>query len=187
MADQEVKASIQRALQAASLWDVVNEAESQFLDVGHPYTHLVLNDASKYEPVLETMRQFKLKGENDLEYIVRSNWEIVDVTFRGPYYDARGNLYSSSDIGVTLKSKSRVHRLRVAVSYMASRALQEITGAAENDYEKHKQDMVDAVRQFVEILLSGKGRDNSWDPLWQTSDLQINVDGISWLKFQIAR
>jgi hypothetical protein len=31
---------------------------------------------------------------------------------------------------------------------MASHALQEITGAAENDYERHKQDMVDAVQEF---------------------------------------
>jgi hypothetical protein len=70
---------------------------------------------------------------------------------------------------------------------MASRALQEITGAAENDYEKHKQDMVDAVRQYIQIFLSGGGRDNSWGPLWQRSDLQINANGISWLKLQMAR
>jgi hypothetical protein len=47
--------------------------------------------------------------------------------------------------------------------------------------------MVDAVRQFIQILLSGKGRDNSWDPLWQRTDLQLNADGISWLKSQMAR
>ena len=187
MLDHEVKAPIQQALQAAGLWDAVNEAESQFLDVGHPYAHLVLDDASKYEQLQETMRLFKVNDEKDLEYIIRSKWEIADVTFRGPYYDTQGNLYASSDIGVTLRSKSRVHGLRVAVSHMASRALQEMTGAAENDYEKHKQDMVDAVRQFIQILLSGKGRDNSWDPLWQRTDLQLNADGISWLKSQMAR
>ncbi|MGC2744289.1 MAG: hypothetical protein WA672_13945, partial [Candidatus Angelobacter sp.] len=62
-----------------------------------------------------------------------------------------------------------------------------ITGAAENDYEKHKQDMVDAVRQFIKILLSGKGRDNSWDPLWQRDDLKINTNEIHWLKSQMMR
>lgn len=182
MLDQEVKAPLQQALQAAGLWDAMNEAESQFIDVGHPYAHLVLDDASKYEQVLEAMWLFKIDKEKDLEYIVRSKWEIMDVTFRGPYYDAQGNLYTSSDIGVSLRSKSRVHALRVAVTHMASRALQEMSGAAENDYEKHTSDMVNAVRKYIQILLSGKGRDNSWDPLWQRSDLQINADGISWLK-----
>jgi hypothetical protein len=38
----------------------------------------------------------------------------------------------------------------------------------------------------VEILLSGGGRDNSWDPLWQQGDLEINADGISWIRSQIA-
>jgi hypothetical protein len=70
---------------------------------------------------------------------------------------------------------------------MASRTLQEISGAAENDYERHKKDMVNAVRQYIEILLSGEGRDNSWDPLWQQSDLQINADGIKWIRSQVAR
>jgi hypothetical protein len=43
-----------------------------------------------------------------------------------------------------------------------------------------------AVPKFIQILLSGKDRDNSWDPLWQRSDLQINADGISYLKSQIV-
>jgi hypothetical protein len=133
------------------------------------------------------MRLFKLNSVRDLEYVIRSRWEIVDASYQGPYYDAEGNLYTSSAIAVTLRSKSRIHRLRVAVSYMASRALQEITGAAENDYEKHKQDMVDAVRQFIQALLSGEGRDNSWDPLWEQSDLQINANGMSWLKSQVVK
>lgn len=187
MVDEAVKIMIEQALRTDGLWDFVNQAKSQFLDVGYPYTHLVLDDASKYEHVLETMRLFKLNTAKNLEYLVRSRWEIVNVNYQGPYYDAAGNLYTSSDVGVTLRSESRVHGLRVAVSYMASRALQEITGAAENDYEKHKQDMVDAVRKFIQILLSGGGRDNSWDPLWQRDDLQINANGIGWLKYQAAR
>jgi hypothetical protein len=187
VADEEIKALIQQALQNEGLWNCVDQNESQFLDVGYPYTHLVLNDASKYEQVLETMRQLKLTNAKDLEYVIRSKWEIVEVVYRGSYYDAKGTLYASSDIGVTLRSKSRIHQLRVAVTDMASRALQEITGAAENDYEKHKQDMVDAVRQYIQILLSGEGRDNSWDPLWPQSDLQIDANGISWLKLQMAR
>jgi hypothetical protein len=46
--------------------------------------------------------------------------------------------------------------------------------------------MVDAVRQFIEILLSGEGRDNSWDPLWRHGDLLINADCVSWIRSQIA-
>lgn len=187
MEDEEIKAVIQQALQNEGLWDCVDETKSQFLNVGHPYTHLVLDDASKYEQVLETMRLFKLNTAKDLEYVIRSTWEIVDVTYRGPYYDSQGNLYASSDIGVTLRSKSRIRKLRVAVTWMASRVLQEVTGAADNDYEKHKRDMVDAVRQYIQILLSGSGRDSSWDPLWQRDDLQINANGIEWLKSQAAR
>ncbi|MGB9119394.1 MAG: hypothetical protein WCE73_02135 [Candidatus Angelobacter sp.] len=187
MLDQEIKRLIQQALQSEGLWDSVNQEKSQFLQVEYPYTHLVLDDASKYEQTLETMRILKLNASKDLEYVVRSVWEIVAVDYRGPYYDAAGNLYMSSDVGVTLRSQSRVHQLRVAVSDTASRALQEISGAAENDYERHKQDMVDTVRQYIEILLSGEGRDNSWDPLWQQSDLQINADGINWIRSQVAR
>jgi hypothetical protein len=187
MTDKEIKSLIQQALRDGNLWDAVNQNESQFLDVEYPYSHLVLDDASKYEQVLEALRLLKLSSARDLEYVVRSKWEIVEVAYHGPYYDAAGNLYTSSDIGVIFRSKSRIQRLRVAVSYMASRALQEITGAAENDYEKHKQDMVDAVRQFIGILLSGKGQDNSWDPLWQRDDLQINTNEIHWLKSQVMR
>ncbi|MGC2744314.1 MAG: hypothetical protein WA672_14075, partial [Candidatus Angelobacter sp.] len=116
MTDEQVQSVIQLALQEAGLWEAVNQAESQFLDVGHVYTHLVLDDASKYEQAIEALRQLKLSSASDLEYIVRSKWEIVEVSYHGPYYDAAGNLYTSSDIGVTLASKSRIHTLRVAVS-----------------------------------------------------------------------
>lgn len=187
MIDQEIKTLIQQALQSEGLWDSVNQERSQFLNVGHPYTHLILNDASKYEQVIEAMRVFKLNSAKDLEYVIRSAWEIVAVEYRGPYHDAVGNLYMSSDIGVTLRSQSRIQTLRVAVSDMASRALQEISGAAENDYERHKQDMVNAVQQYVEILLSGGGRDNSWDPLWQKRDLEISADGVHWIRSQVVR
>jgi hypothetical protein len=64
---------------------------------------------------------------------------------------------------------------------MASHRLQELSGAAENDYERHKREMEDVVRQYITILLSGEGRDNSWDPLWNPSDLTINVDGVNWI------
>jgi hypothetical protein len=90
MIDQEIKTLIQEALQSEGLWDSVNQERSQFLEVGHPYTHLILNDASKYEQVIEAMRVFKLNSAKDLEYVIRSAWEIVAVEYRGPYYDAAG-------------------------------------------------------------------------------------------------
>jgi hypothetical protein len=37
-------------------------------------------------------------------------------------------------------------------------------------------------KNFIKIVLSGKGRNNSWDPLWQGDDLQINANEIRWLK-----
>ena len=185
--DQKIKTIIQQAFEGESLWGSVNQERSQFLQVGHPYTHLVLNDASKYEQVIETMQVLKLNSSKDLEYVVRSQWEIVSVEYRGQYHDAAGKMYMSSDIGVTLRSRSRVHKLRARVTDMASRALQEISGAAESDYERHKQDMVNAVRQYVEILLAGAGRDNAWDPLWQQNDLEISADTVRWIRSQVAR
>lgn len=187
MTDEQVEALIRRALQREDLWKHVDQAQSQFLNVGHPYTHLVLLDASVYERVREVVRIAKLGDAKDLEYVVRSTWEITAVEYQGPYYDAEGNLYTASAISVALKSGSRIQRIRVAVTYMASGALQEWTGAAENDYERHRRDMENAARQFVEMLLSGKGRDDSWDPLWQQGDLKIDADGISWIRSQIAR
>jgi hypothetical protein len=186
MIDQEIKALIQQELQHEGLWESVNQEKSQFLQVGHAYTHLVLNDASKYEQLLEAMRIFKLSRANDLEYVVRSVWEITAVEYRGSYY-AAGKLYASSDITITLKSGARIQQLRAAVSNFGSDVLQTLSGTAENNYEKNKQDMVDVVRQYIEILLSGGGRDNSWDPLWQKSDFQINADGIRWIRSQVAR
>jgi hypothetical protein len=187
MRDERVKELLRQALLKDQLWDTVDQTESQFLEVGHPYAHLVLNDASAYERVLEVVKALAGSNAKDLEWVVRSKWEMVSVEFNGPYYDSAGNLYTSSDIGVKLKSGPRTHRLRVAVSYMASQALQEITGAEDKDYERHKRDMTDAVTKYIEILLSGKGRDNSWDPLWLQGDLELNADGIRWLHSQIAR
>lgn len=187
MTDEQVEALIRQALQREDLWKHVDQAQSQFLNVSHPYTHLVLLDASVYERVLEVLRLAKLGDAKDLEYVVRSTWEITAVEYQGPYFDAAGNLYTQSVIGVALKSGSRIQRIRVAVTYMASRALQEWTGASENDYERHRRDMETGARQFVEMLLSGKGRDDSWDPLWQQGDLEISADGISWIRSQIAR
>ncbi|HEY4677136.1 MAG TPA: hypothetical protein VIJ01_08245 [Candidatus Angelobacter sp.] len=178
---------IQQALQSEGLWGAVNQEKSQFLQVEYPYIYLVLDDASKYEQVLETMRIFKLNSAKDLEYVVRSTWEIVAVAYRGQYHDAAGNMYMSSDIGVTLRSHSRVHAVTALVTDTASRDLQEISGAAENDYEMHKRDMVNVVRQYIEILLSGGGRDNSWDPLWQQNNLEISADGVHWIQSQVAR
>jgi hypothetical protein len=187
MIDQGIKIRIQHALQSEGLWDSVNQARSQFLQVGHPYTHLVLDDASKFEQVIETMRILKLNTSKDLEYVVRSLWEVVSVEYRGQYHDAAGNMYMSSDIGVALRSRSRVLKLRIRVTDMASRALQEISGAAENDYEMHKQEMANAVRQYVEILLAGAGRANAWDPLWQQNDLEISADTVHWIRSQVGR
>lgn len=187
MTDEKIKRMFEQALQKEHLWASVDQRESQFLDAGHPYAHLVLSDASAYEQVLETVKALKNSSIRDLECIVRSKWQIVSVEYQGAYYDAAGNLHTSSAVGVTLRSGSRVHALRVAVTYMASDALQEITGAEDKDYERHKRDMVDAVRKFIEILLSEKGRDNSWDPLWPQGDLELNADGIRWLHSQTVR
>jgi hypothetical protein len=186
MVDEKLKALIRLELENDGLWNYVDETKSEFLDVGHPYTHLVLNDASKYEQVLERVRLFKLNDARDLECEIHSKWELVDVVYnKGPYYDACGNFYAAN-IGVTLRSESRISQLSVVVTPGASCALQEITGAAENDYEKHKQDMVDAVQQYIRIRLSGAGRD-LWNPLLQENDIKINTGVISWLKSQMAR
>lgn len=187
MVDEKVKQVLEQALVKDRLWDSVDQTESQFLDVGHPYAHVVLNDASFYERTLESIKALKADCAKGLECIVRCKWQIASVEYQGAYYDAAGNLCTSSAVRVTLNSGSRTHRLRVAVTYMASCALQEITGAEETDHERHKREMVDAVSKFIEILLSGKGRDNSWDPLWQQGDLEINADGIHWLHSQILR
>jgi len=131
--DENVRKTIQQALQNDGVWDIIDGSQSQFFEVGHPYTHLVLTDAALYEKVLESMRALKRNSAKNLGYIVRSRWDIVAVEYKGPYYDSTGNLRTASEINVTLKSGARIQRVRVAVTYMASRALQEWTGAAEND------------------------------------------------------
>jgi hypothetical protein len=187
MVDENVRKTIQQALQNDGVWDIIDGSQSQFFEVGHPYTHLVLTDAALYEKVLESMRALKRNSAKNLGYIVRSRWDIVAVEYKGPYYDSTGNLRTASEINVTLKSGARIQRVRVAVTYMASRALQEWTGAAENDYDRHKQEMAYAARKYVEILLSGRGRDNSWDPLWQQEVLEISADVISWIRSQVGQ
>jgi hypothetical protein len=186
MIDHEVKAMTRKALEGDGLWHVIDEPECQFLCVDHPYTHLVLTDASKYERVLESMTTLKRNSATSLEFIVRSKWKIIADDFKGPYYDSHGHLHSASLIVVTLQSGSRVHEVSVAVTYMASLALQQWTGAVQGDHARHREDLVRVARTLVETLLRGKGRDNSWDPLWRRDLLELDSNGISWIKSQVA-
>ena len=71
MTDEKIKQMLEQTLQKEHLWASVDQRESQFLDVGHPYSHLVLSDASAYEHVLETVKALKNSSAKDLECLPR--------------------------------------------------------------------------------------------------------------------
>ena len=82
MIDEKIKKMLEQALQKEHLWASVDQTESQFIDVGHPYAHLVLNDASAYEQVLETVKALKDSGASYLECLIRSKWQINSVEYQ---------------------------------------------------------------------------------------------------------
>jgi hypothetical protein len=189
MTDEKVEEIVRQSLEAQNLWIAVNRSRSLFLKTDHIFAHVVLNDASNYEKALNALRTLQIQLETEhqkLEWLLRSQWEIIGVEYRGPYYEG-GHLYAASDIIVTLQSGSRVQTVRVAFSHQAGDDLRQELHADPTDYERLKQEKVKATRKYIELLLSASGRDNSWDPLWPGCDHeQINSDGLAWILQQEA-
>ena len=190
MTDEPLKRIIQQALEEKALWSAVDRSQSQFLRVEYPFSHLILTDASKYEPVIEAMHRVKqeLKSSlgGSLRFIVRSIWQIRNIEYVGSYY-RDVNLTPSLAFKVDLKSGFREKVLTVAVTDSACELLQNQSGAADNDYTAQIKHRTEAVRSFIQVLLAGKGVSEAWDPLWQTEDLKITSDTLRWMQMRLLQ
>ena len=188
--ENQLKRSVGAKLSSINVWSVVDQSESQFLITDHLFTHLVLMDASKFEAVQQAMEQLRAELKSatgaDLEYLVRSQWNIVNVEYRGMYY-RDGNPTAASAVAVILKSGNRTHTLMVAVNHSAIEELQRHSTIAENDHAARREEIRGVVKRFVELLLAGRGTAEAWDPLWQKEDLLITYDTLFWIRTRPAR
>ena len=175
MTDEEVEAIVQPELHGAGVWEYVDENESQFLKTDHIFAHIILNDATYYERAVETMRSVLQRLHANgmkAEFHVRSRWNIISVSYRGPCYTPQGNPTIATCYAVELQSGKRAHTVEVGVGFLVSHQMQE-----------RKQDPVIVVRQFVEHLLAQTGL-QYWEPLQQAGRELIDSSTLEWIESQ---
>jgi hypothetical protein len=168
----QVEELIERHLRAAGIWDSVNKAHSQFLDMqDEMFVEIVLDDATHLEDTDKIVRNTaeELKAQDiTLDSVVRALWEILDVSFVGPSRSADGGIRAAYLYDVTLKSGSRQHHVAVDVFWGAveflkqKRGLGKLTSKRMRDFQNEV--VAKAVWSFVQDQLS-LGGTSYWDPL----------------------
>ena len=181
--DVELKQTVQTALRRVDLWRYVNEAASQFLNPGHFFCHIVLNDASQQEQVTTQMHELERQlssSRNRFEWIVRSLWTISSVEYTGQCYNEEGIPLTATCFTAMLHSGSREQRIEVAVTETARRELLKHISSDIKDYAAHNRYVTEMVRSYLQLLLAQKGL-QYWDPLQESERKIFDIDSLSWV------
>lgn len=191
MNESELQKQIEARLALDKIMPFVDRGRSQFLtDLPDWFVEIVLTDASVQADAEQVVRDVSTevrKSGKNLDVVVRSLWEVVDVWYVGPARTAEGGLQSALEFHAKLRSGRRETEVRVDVTIAALAVLRQQLG--KEDFvsggwspqrgDVDERDISAAVTRYLELQL-GQGGMSYWDPLLD-SHLDLNESAMSYV------
>jgi hypothetical protein len=192
MTESELQRLVEARLRATGLMGVVDRDVCQFL-TGLPdcFIEIVLTDASRQadaeQVVKEIAAELKRSG-TQLDAVVRSLWQVVEVSYAGVARTPEGGIRTALDFRSRLRSGLREVEVRVDVSIAALTVLRQKLGKEEFianfGWSPQRGDVDEAniqaaVIAYLELQLSHGGT-SYWDPLLD-KHLALNESAMSYV------
>lgn len=191
MTSTELEKLIRVEMDAAGLWRVIDQNESQFLEFPDGlFAELVVADASKLvavERVAQELRERLNKQGVELNVIVRALWAVEEVRHVGTAYTA-GVPRLAESFRATLSSGKQKAQVEVDVTHpvwlgirnrVPSSMPRPEFGAIGTPDEKEKEIVGSVVSEFLQFQLSLGGA-NYWDPV-RDRKLELNESALQYL------
>jgi hypothetical protein len=167
MTSIELERTIQEELGKAGALKLLDQRESQFLEVpGGLFAELVLGDGSRLvdvERVARGVREALSKRGVDLSVIVRSIWTVQSVGDAQAAISLTGGIRSAWSFPATLVSGGLKTQVEVEVTMLAVDEIKrKLKGSA--DPVDERSAIKEVVKEFLKLQLSFGG-ESYWDPI----------------------
>lgn len=164
MTSTELERLVRERLDAAGVWGLVDQHQSQFLEFPDGlFAELVLNDGSKLveaERIARELQESLRKRDIELDVIVRCVWTVESI--KDPVGVVEGSGSIRFPWTAVLASGSLVTEVEVDVTQLA---LREIKGRFAERYQADgKAVMKEVISEFLKLQLSFGG-ESYWDPI----------------------
>jgi hypothetical protein len=188
----ELETVIRDKLEQAGLSAVLNEENSQFLDLSDGlFAEIVLNDASKLPGAERVVRSVKEeleeRGVPVDSIMVRAVWRVRGIEFIREARSVSGGLKAALEFEAILESGSRQCSVSVELTLAALNKLREKLALQEKvgfpgwtkDGDVDEETLRKVVAEFLDFQLSSGGA-SYWDPL-HFPKLELNESAVSYL------